>query len=144
MYFELGNLDKALTHSLNSIEHSDFLPLGPYEYLARIAAKNGEHDKAYEWMEKLRKLEIKFMFFSLAQDSIGKSKRDAAIRIYLELGEYKLSEQEMKKPYPINLWVNTYSCLLQTSLKLMSTRQPIYLVTGSHPKTPWTGIWVMK
>jgi len=49
---------------------------------------------------KLSKLEVKFLFFSIAQDSIGKVKRDAAVRIYLDLGEYKLAEQELKKPLP--------------------------------------------
>lgn len=101
MYYGFGNFERAKQEALKSIENDkNILPIGPYEWLARIAIKEGNKDEAYAYIEKIDKLKITLFGISLAEDSIGEVKRDVKTRIYLDLNEPELAAKTLKTPLP--------------------------------------------
>ena len=101
MYFHLGNYQKARQQALQAIEDDkDPLPLGPYEYLARVAARQGDTEEALAWTQKLDELKATVFGISIAEDSLAEVKRDQKARIYIDLKRPELAEKELRKPLP--------------------------------------------
>ena len=67
-----------------------------------LAARNGDHAQARKLIEKINgyRLTIFFGLITLAEESIGKMRRDGITRIYLEMGEYVAARKEIAKKLP--------------------------------------------